>query len=196
MKKLAEDRMETKRDLTKELLADCFKELMMTTPFDKITIKMITDRAGLIRPTFYKHFQDKYEVLEWIFQQDVASNVDLLINNHMEIDAVVMLCRCLGKNKKFYKRAYKMEPGPNSFDQILTRYVYQTFLKLGERFSVKTVKKIPSLTPQMMATYYTYGLVYVIRDWITSDLDITAEELAESYQYLLSHSVLDLINVQ
>ncbi len=188
--------METKRDLTKELLASCFKELMMTTPFDKITIKMITNRAGLIRPTFYKHFQDKYEVLEWIFQQDVVSNVDVLIDNHMEADAVVMLCRCLGKDKKFYKRAYKMEPGPNSFDQILTRYVYQTFLKLGERFSVKSVKKIPSLTPQMMANYYTYGLVYSLRDWITSDSDdVSPEEMAESYTYLLSHSVLDLIHV-
>ena len=61
--------MDTKKDLTKELLADCFRELMLTTPFDKITIKMITDRAGLIRPTFYKHFQDKYEVLEWIFER-------------------------------------------------------------------------------------------------------------------------------
>jgi probable dihydroxyacetone kinase regulator len=185
--------MENKRDLTKELLAGCFKELMLTTPFDKITIKMITDRAGLIRPTFYKHFQDKYEVLEWVFETEVAASVDLLITNHMELDAVVMLCRCLGRDRKFYRRAWEMEPGPNSFETILTRYVYQTFLKLADRFSVKTVDKVPVLTPEMISTYYTYGLVNVIRDWITSNLELTPEELAESYQYLLSHSVLDLI---
>ena len=52
--------MESKKDLTKELIANCFHELMLTTPFDKITIKMITGEAGLIRPTFYKHFQDKW----------------------------------------------------------------------------------------------------------------------------------------
>ena len=54
--------MERKRELTKILLAESFKELLIKGSFDKITIKMITDQAGVIRPTFYNYFQDKYEV--------------------------------------------------------------------------------------------------------------------------------------
>lgn len=53
--------MERKRELTKNLLAESFKELLIKGSFDKITIKMITDQAGVIRPTFYNYFQDKYE---------------------------------------------------------------------------------------------------------------------------------------
>ena len=53
--------MERKRELTKILLAESFKELLIKGSFDKITIKMITDQAGVIRPTFYNYFQDKYE---------------------------------------------------------------------------------------------------------------------------------------
>ena len=49
-----------------QLLADSFKELAQAIPIEKITIKQITDKAGVIRPTFYNHFQDKYELLEWI----------------------------------------------------------------------------------------------------------------------------------
>ena len=45
---------------TKELLADSFRELVLTTPFSKISIKTITDGAHVIRPTFYNYFQDKY----------------------------------------------------------------------------------------------------------------------------------------
>ena len=48
------------------LLAESFKELAQKQPIEKITIKEITDKAGVIRPTFYNHFQDKYELLEWI----------------------------------------------------------------------------------------------------------------------------------
>ena len=48
-----------------QLLADSFRELACQGPIEKITIKEITDRAGVIRPTFYNHFQDKYELLEW-----------------------------------------------------------------------------------------------------------------------------------
>ena len=42
--------MERKRELTKNLLAESFKELLIKGSFDKITIKMITDQAGVIRP--------------------------------------------------------------------------------------------------------------------------------------------------
>ena len=48
--------MEQRKDLTKSLIAESFKELMMKYPFEKITIKMITDHCGIIRPTFYNHF--------------------------------------------------------------------------------------------------------------------------------------------
>ncbi len=48
------------------LLSESFKEIAVTKPIEKITIKEITDKAGVIRPTFYNHFQDKYELLEWI----------------------------------------------------------------------------------------------------------------------------------
>ena len=41
--------MERKRELTKILLAESFKELLIKGSFDKITIKMITDQAGVIR---------------------------------------------------------------------------------------------------------------------------------------------------
>ena len=40
------------------LLAESFKELALKHPIEKITIKEITDKAGVIRPTFYNHFQD------------------------------------------------------------------------------------------------------------------------------------------
>lgn len=43
------------------LLAESFKELALKHPIEKITIKEITDKAGVIRPTFYNHFQDKYD---------------------------------------------------------------------------------------------------------------------------------------
>ena len=56
--------MEDKKELTKDLLTLSFKELLMKTPFEKITIKMITYGAGVIRPTFYKHIQYKYEIIE------------------------------------------------------------------------------------------------------------------------------------
>lgn len=188
--------MDKKKDLTKELLADCFHDLMLKVSFDKITIKMITDQAGLIRPTFYKHFQDKYEVLEWIFLKNVAENVNVMIRNHMELEAIVMFCRCLNSDRTFYRRSYQMEPGPNSFESIVYRYIYQTLLGLADRFRLKADKRYAFLTRELIAEYYTNGLSHTIRSWITGDIDLSPEDFAASYHYLLSHSVLDLIDAR
>lgn len=187
------NRMDTKRELTKELIADCLHDLMLNTSFEKITIKMITDRAGLIRPTFYKHFQDKYEVLEWLFDKNVAQSVDLMIANHMELDAVVMFCRCLDSDRDFYRRAYQMEPAPNSFENIISRYIYQTFFTLADRFRIGTTREYPLLTREVLSEYYSNGLTRIIRKWITGSIHASAEEIAESCKYLLSHSITDLI---
>ena len=63
--------MERKGEATKHQLAECFKELMLKGSFDKITVRMITEQAGVIRPTFYNYFQDKYEVMEWLLEEEV-----------------------------------------------------------------------------------------------------------------------------
>ena len=55
--------MERKRELTKILLAESFKELLIKGSFDKITIKMITDQAGVIRPCRYLFFQADTETI-------------------------------------------------------------------------------------------------------------------------------------
>ena len=47
-------RMERKK-MTKALIGESLKVLMRNHPFEKITIKMITDEAGVIRPTFYNY---------------------------------------------------------------------------------------------------------------------------------------------
>ena len=67
--------MERKSELTKALLGEKFKELVAKKGFEKLTIKMITDAAGVIRPTFYNYFQDKYEVMEWLLWEDVFKEV-------------------------------------------------------------------------------------------------------------------------
>ncbi|HAH77931.1 MAG TPA: dihydroxyacetone kinase transcriptional activator DhaS, partial [Ruminococcaceae bacterium] len=56
---------------TKAKLADSLKDLMKKTPFRKITIQNVTDHCGLNRQTFYYHFKDMYDLLRWIYQNEI-----------------------------------------------------------------------------------------------------------------------------
>ena len=107
---------------TKELLADSFRELVLTMPFQKISIKMITDKAGVIRPTFYNYFQDKYEVIEYLFDKDIRSNVQVMLDNGMEQEAVKLMFICFEKNLKYYKILFDIE-GQNSFEEYFGNFI-------------------------------------------------------------------------
>lgn len=44
------------------------KEHLKTNSFEKITVAQICDNAYLSRQTFYNHFQDKYNFVNWILE--------------------------------------------------------------------------------------------------------------------------------
>lgn len=56
---------------TKTRLADSLKDLMQKTPFLKITIQNVTDHCGLNRQTFYYHFRDMFDLLGWIYHNEI-----------------------------------------------------------------------------------------------------------------------------
>lgn len=46
-------------------LANAMKECMVSSPVEKITVKEICDTCGVTRQTFYRNFQDKYDLINW-----------------------------------------------------------------------------------------------------------------------------------
>lgn len=56
--------------MTKQALANSLKSLLQKKTLNKITIKDIVDDCGVNRQTFYYHFQDVYDLVDWIFHHD------------------------------------------------------------------------------------------------------------------------------
>ena len=91
--------MNNKKEDVHTALQNSFKNLILKHSFDKITIKMITDGAGLIRPTFYNHYADKYEVLEEICYDDIFKGSEMLIENKMPYEAIYYMFSRIENNK-------------------------------------------------------------------------------------------------
>ena len=165
------------------LLAESFKELAKKHPIEKITIKEITDLAGVIRPTFYNHFQDKYELLEWI---------EPLIQNGMISEGLVLLFTNIEKDSEFYSRAIKLE-GQNSFGEIAQSCVEKILLKVIDGVHTGKKQKYSWLTPKRIAEYYAQSMCYIVMNWIQSGMTISARELAEIYDYIIKRSMEDIL---
>lgn len=55
---------------TKEALGNALKKMLSVKPIDKITVKYLVEECGVNRQTFYYHFDDVYDLLEWVFEED------------------------------------------------------------------------------------------------------------------------------
>ncbi len=181
------------KNQTDALIAASFKELAQRHPIEKITVKEITDRAGVIRPTFYNHFQDKYELLEWIINTEILEPVQPLIGVGMINEAFVLIFTRIEQDKEFYTRASRLE-GQNSFQSIVEACVSKVLLGVMQDFSTKgKMSKYQWLTSERVAGYYAKSLCYVVISWIQTGMSISAKELAEIYQYIIKHSMQDII---
>lgn len=56
--------------MTKQALADSLKRLLSKQKLDKITVKELVEDCGVNRQTFYYHFHDIYDLIDWILQED------------------------------------------------------------------------------------------------------------------------------
>ncbi len=104
--------------ITKKVLAYSLKELMKKRPLNKITVGDICEACEMNRKSFYYHFKDKYDLVNWIFYTDFFEDNRQRGDDMTPGDALVRLCKFFQRNKDFYRVALQ-ETGTNSFYEYL-----------------------------------------------------------------------------
>ena len=171
--------MQTKPDV-EQMLMQSLKELVLVIPLEKITIKEITDKAQVIRPTFYNHFQDKYEVVERIIKDEILQPIRPLLQNDMIDESMILIFSNLQKE--------------NSFEEIVRKCVEELLLEFMISKTGEKVVKDRWLTPAMIAKYYAQSMTFVVMNWIQSGMLLSPKEIAEVYDYIITRSMQDIID--
>lgn len=185
--------MERKGEVTKHLLADGFKELMLKGSFEKITIRMITEQAGVIRPTFYNYFQDKYEVMEWLLEEEVFRPVFSMLEEGMEREAIYVLFRRMEKDQSYYQKAFEVT-GQNGFEEILAGKIRKLIEAMLKNHEIKLQKLEGLKDLHIFLEFHTLTVVNGLKYWLTSrELNMTADEALDFYLFLMSHPILDVV---
>ena len=100
-------------NITKSALARSMKSLMAKKSFTKISVSDICDGCGMNRKSFYYHFKDKYDLMNWIFYTDFVTMITREeIRNGWDLFTSVI--RLFYNDQSFYRAAMKTE-GQNSF---------------------------------------------------------------------------------
>ena len=112
-------------NITKRALATSLKELMVDQPFEKINVAQICERCNMNRKSFYYHFKDKYDLVNWIFDTEF---IELLKHENLSADYterwafIEKINRYFYQNHSFYRKALQIN-GQNSFSDHFREYI-------------------------------------------------------------------------
>ena len=62
--------------VTKRALEQSLKNLLLKKPLTKITVNDIAEDCGINRMTFYYHFKDIYDLVDWIMVEDAQQAME------------------------------------------------------------------------------------------------------------------------
>jgi probable dihydroxyacetone kinase regulator len=173
--------------LTKRAIAGAMKDLMRDLPFESITVDAITERCGLSHKTFYYHFRDKYDVVNWIFRNEIMGEILKVTTPDSWLDGSVALCRHIQENRVFYRNALKVT-GQNSF----TEYLYELTNAQVERLVAALCGGKQGLGDpefRFLVDFYYHAFVGILKRWVNEEEPCAVEAIVERWSCVVDHGL-------
>ena len=149
--------------ITKRALEESLKHLLLTKPLNKITVSDITDDCGINRMTFYYHFKDIYDLVEWSCLEDASKALEGNKTYDTWQEGLLNIFEAVRENKPFIMNVYNSV----SREQI-ENYLFKLTFKLLEDVVEEQAKgmSIRKEDKLFIANFYKYAFVGLMLEWI------------------------------
>ena len=173
---------------TKHQLAAALKEAMAQKPLEKITISELTNACHLRRQSFYYHFEDIYDLLRWMFEDEAISLLRqqegvllwkeglLQLFRYLEENRTVCLCALRSMGRDHLKRFFESD-----IYAIIHLTIEQLSGEIGVRGNLDSFVDVETLTH-----FYVVALAGIVESWLLGEIDRTPEELIQFVDTLLN----------
>lgn len=167
--------------------ATVFK-LLRDYHFDEITIQKVCDVAEINRSTFYRYFQDKYELLytlpDYIATQFQNEDTKLFASTEESFQQFIYF---IGENKKVFRHLLTSSRQADVF-RNLTHVSRDLMLENVKHHNDPLALKIQqSQHPEIIADFYSSGMIEVFRRWVEQDYNYSVDEIFSTL-----HDILDM----
>lgn len=176
---------------TKLALENALKTLLLKKSLDKITINDLTKECGLNRMTFYYHFKDIYDLVEWACVEDAAKALDGNKTYNTWQQGFLQIFEAVLENKPFIMNVYHCV----SREQV-ERYLYEVTYSLlidvveeqAQGMNVKADEK------KFIADFFKYAFVGVMLDWIKNSMKENPERIINRIDTLIRGDIISALS--
>lgn len=163
--------------ITKKALAAAMKELTKKKSLNRIGINEITEYCGLNRQTFYYHFHDKFELVNWIYFNEAIAVVKENLTYKNWTQKVLELLIKMKSEEYFYCNTLKYFY-ENGFRENLFHIASELFLDIITQIGV--VDQNGQEEKKFISEFYAFGIVGIIISW-------AQHGMKEPPEYIASH---------
>lgn len=163
---------------TKRALAEAMLSLLKRYSFDDIAVNDICIRAAVSRTTFYKHFQDKYQLTKFCMQE-LSHGIMQEVDSHDIGSIIRKSVRMIDANRDIWNNLLLGHSNHEISELLHVMFVEEFWRALqrgaGERVSAESLR--------IDAVFLAAGVSFVIIWWINDGIALTREEMSD---YLIS----------
>jgi len=179
--------------VTKRALEASLKKLLLERPLDKITVTDIAEDCGINRMTFYYHFRDIYDLVEWACQEDARRILDGKRTYTTWQEGFRRILDGLIDNRPFILNVYRSvrrEQVETFLFQVTHGLLMGVVEELDPRGEVREEDKA------FLADFYKYAFVGLVLDWIRTGMKGEPAELARRVELVvdLQSRIMDSYN--
>ena len=176
--------------ITKRALEQSLKNLLLKKPLTKITINDITEDCGINRMTFYYHFKDIYDLVEWSCLEDARKALEEKKTYETWQQGFIQLFEAVRENKPFIMNVYRCVHR-EQVEKYLKPLVDNLLLGvINEEAAGMTVRDEDK---SFIAQVYSYVFVGLMLDWVRDDMREDPEALVGRLALVLKGTVSQAI---
>lgn len=173
---------------SKTALKDALLDLMQTNDFKKISITDIVHLANLNRGTFYKHYQDKEQLLEEIIDE-VIKDLTASYRAPYENVTVFEVSKLTASTIKIFEHVaahenfYTLLGKSNILTGLQTQVCNELIRLISNDLSHNLINT--KINVSIIASYQAYAIWGMITEWIESEFQYPADYMAEQLLEIL-----------
>lgn len=162
--------------LTKRALEESLKRLLLTKPLNKITIADITSDCGISRMTFYYHFQDIYDLVEWACEEDAARAIAGNKTADTWQTGLLDTFLALRENKSFIASIYH-DMSREQVERFLVPVVSDLVKSVVDEHAAR--RHVREQDRDFIARFFAHALIGTVLDWIARDMRDDPQQLVQ-----------------
>lgn len=172
--------------MTKRALEASLKDLLRHKPLDKITVSDLTEHCGVNRMTFYYHFKDIYDLVEWSCEEDAAralagkKTYDTWQQGFLQIFEAVL------DNKPFIINVYH-SVSRETVENYLYKLTYNLLIGVVEEKSQGM--RVRDEDKRFIADFYKYAFVGIMMDWVKRNMAEEPQQIIDRLSVLITGSI-------